>query len=75
MSFAWTLASTYAWSPASPLALQRHASSSRPAAFSAAPVMQERAAVQAPFNVTTAVIAAGFAFEAYNEPAEQDARL
>lgn len=28
----------------------------------------------APFNVTTAVLAAGFAFEAYNEPSEQDAR-
>ena len=28
----------------------------------------------AAFNVTTAVLAAGFAFEAYNEPDEQDAR-
>jgi len=28
----------------------------------------------APFNQTKAVLAAGFAFEAYNEPAEQDAR-
>ena len=28
----------------------------------------------APFNQTKAVLAAGFAFEAYNEPSEQDAR-
>ena len=28
----------------------------------------------APFNQTKAVLAAGFAFEAYNEPNEQDSR-
>ena len=38
---------------------------------SASPSAAEAAA---PFNVSTAVFAAGFAFEAYNEPAEQDAR-
>ena len=35
---------------------------------------EQLAEAKAPFNVTTAVLAAGFAFEAYNEPAEQDAR-
>ena len=37
--------------------------------------MSSAAVVPLPaFNVTTAVLAAGFAFEAYNEPDERDAR-
>ena len=35
-------------------------------------MQQEALCGPAQFNVTTAVLAAGFAFEAYNEPAEQD---
>ena len=57
-----------------PQPLAPRASPRRRSAVFASTAPPPRAGPSAPFNVSTAVFAAGFAFEAYNEPAEQDAR-
>ena len=67
-----------AWAPAASLSArpQPFAASARRAVGAPSRTMQHAltAMAGAPFNQTKAVLAAGFAFEAYNEPAEQDAR-
>lgn len=70
-----------AWAPAANnVGVMRRPLTSSSAAFRraalAAPALMSESSVvkEAPFNVTTAVLAAGFAFEAYNEPSEKDAR-
>ena len=56
--------------PARGLAYRRRRSSTHTARHA----QTQGATAAAPFNQTKAVLAAGFAFEAYNEPSEQDAR-
>ena len=66
-----------AWAPAASLSARPQAfAASRRAVGAPSRTMQHALTLMAgaPFNQTKAVLAAGFAFEAYNEPSEQDAR-
>ena len=64
-----------AWAPAGLLARPQPFAASR-RAVGPSRTMQHTLTLMAgaPFNQTKAVLAAGFAFEAYNEPNEQDSR-
>ena len=68
--------SAAAWAPLSAQPARPFTPAAARRAVGAAPLMQQQGlpVAPAPFNQTTAVLAAGFAFEAYNEPSEQDAR-